>query len=511
MTQDKLDIRSVAIIGAGPGGLASLYEFLHTDNNGNSSVGRSQVSKPKFEKIVAFEQKDKAGGIWAPSVKTAGLNVPPQDILDTESYDNPDIIHPKSEVPKNVEQFTTEKPLVKPVEDSVSRELEWNESGVFHDLFTNIPSRFIRFSYMPNEEKYSDKRRSIYPFLTYKELSNRVERLIEKENLYNHIRTNTRVESVYKKGTKWVVVTRQNKKKDSEEWYHEEFDAVVVANGHYTVPYFPHIEGLANYNKKYPGTIIHSKAYRDRNIFKGKKVLVVGSSFSSLNLIQYAFPLAKQTFLSKRGPHLVFPWIEKASFSHGINVKPTIKKFIPERKEVEFTDGSIEKDFDVILFATGYHYHYPFLENQLKVKDPSNLSRVGGLYLDTFTVEDPTLAAIGVAVSQLNFHTIEASASAIAGVWTNAKSLPPKKDMIAWEVKRKEETADNLLFHFYPPEGVRSFVNLLSPYFPKNRIDPLHEDGKYFEDFSLANNALESLFYRLKDGTLDVQSTLLDN
>lgn len=511
MTQEELDIKSVAIIGAGPGGIASLYEFLHTDKSGNSSVGKAQVSKPKFEKIVAFEQKDKAGGIWAPSLETAGLNVPPQDILDTESYDNPDTIHPKNKVPEDIEQYTAKKPLVKPVEGSISRELEWNESGVFQDLFTNIPSRFVRFSYMPNEEEYSDKRRTIYPFLTYKELSSRVERLIERENLYNYIRTNSRVEFVYKKGSKWVIFTRHTKNKNTEEWYHEEFDAVVVANGHYTVPYLPRIEGLATYNRKYPGTIIHSKAYRDRNIFKGKKVLVVGSSFSSLNLIQYAFPLAKQTFLSKRGPHLVFPWIEKASFSEGINVKPTIKRFIPERKEVEFTDGSIEKDFDVILFATGYHYHYPFLENQLKVKDPSNLSRVGGLYLDTFSIEDPTLASIGVAVSQLNFHTIEASAAAIAGVWTNAKFLPPKSDMITWEEERKEKTADNLLFHFYPPEGVRSFVNLLSPYFSKGRIDPLDEDGKYFEDFDLANNALESLFYRLKGGVLNVKSTLLDN
>ena len=58
----KLDIQSIAIIGAGPGGLASLYEFLHTNKDGSSTIGSANSIDPKFTKIVAFEQKDKVGG-----------------------------------------------------------------------------------------------------------------------------------------------------------------------------------------------------------------------------------------------------------------------------------------------------------------------------------------------------------------------------------------------------------------------------------------------------------------
>ena len=54
----SLNIDSIGIIGAGPGGLASLYEFLHTNKDGTSTVGTGKRAEtPAFSKIVAFEQK----------------------------------------------------------------------------------------------------------------------------------------------------------------------------------------------------------------------------------------------------------------------------------------------------------------------------------------------------------------------------------------------------------------------------------------------------------------------
>ena len=45
-------------------------------------------------------------------------------------------------------------------------------SGVYPYLSTNIPSRFTRFSYLPDEEKYHDKSRPIYPFYIIKNYHN---------------------------------------------------------------------------------------------------------------------------------------------------------------------------------------------------------------------------------------------------------------------------------------------------------------------------------------------------
>lgn len=503
----NFNVKSIAIVGGGPGGLAALYEFLHTNNDGFSTVGKEKAANPAFEKIVVFEQKDKAGGIWALNVGSPDPLFPPQELLDSEKYNDPDVIHPEIEEPPDLTlENSYDSPLVL---NENHKGLEWSSSGIYADLFTNIPTRFTRFSYLPDEKKYHDDSRVIYPFLTHQELSQRLFDLIEREDLLNYIRTNTKVEKVLKSEEGQWVITAKRKGQGKEYWYQEVFDAVVVANGHYTVPNIPKIEGLAEYHRANHSLFLHAKSYRDRNIFKDKKVLVIGNSISSANLLQYIFPLAKETYLSKRSRHIVFPWIETATQSEGIKVKPAIKRFIPETKEVEFTDSTVVKDFDVILFTTGYHYHYPFLKDTLGVVAPSNLSRVSGLYLNTFSIKDPTLAVTGVAISHLNFHTIETSAAAIAGVWSNVKALPPKEELQAWEEERKSLTGDNLLFHFYPPERVREFINELSPYFPRGRPDPLSKDEQYLvKDMELASARLEKLFYDLKDGRVAVTDTI---
>lgn len=506
----KFDINSIAIIGSGPAGLASLYEFLHTSKDGTSSVGGEKSKDPKFSNIVVFEQKDKSGGIWAPSLNKADLLVPPQDLLDSGKYSDPDVIHPPQKVPDNLEGTSYENP-VETQGSAIANELEWRKSGVYSNLFTNIPSRFIRFSYLPDEEKYRNKERKIYPFLSHKELSRRIDDFSERESLNDYIRFNSRIEKVSKndKG-KWVLTIRyKDESTHKEKWYEQQFDAVVVANGHYTVPNIPYIPGLAEFNKNFPGSIIHAKSYRSVDEFKGRKVLVLGYGFSAANLVQYIAPVAKETIIVKRGPHLVFEWINTGLASTGLINKPEVERIDPIKNEVIFKDGSVEKNVDKILLATGYHYHYPFLHDYLKVIDPSNVSRVGGLYYNTFSIDDPTLAAVGVAVSTINFHTIEASAAAIAGVWSGVSSLPSKKEQKEWESKLVSETGNNLFFHYYThPRVKEDFVDKLHVYAPKNRPNPLEKDEKHISDIDEGGKSLERLFYDLKDGKLKIEDTV---
>ncbi|CAK7898554.1 hypothetical protein CAAN3_04S01662 [[Candida] anglica] len=505
------EIETVAIVGAGPGGLASLYEFLHLNKDGSSTVGSAPSADPKFA-VTVFEQKSSAGGIWAPS-EEADLPVPPQHLLDTDRYNEPDVIHPKVPIPEEVRAdgsaATYNSPYVTQSKQ-LDRELEWKRSGVYPDLFTNIPSRFIRFSYQDNEPEYNDKKRAIYPFLTQKELASRFTNFIAKEQLSKHIRYNTRVEEVTKDQArgKWIITVREtNEKAGTESWYKQEFDAVVVANGHYTVPNFPRLKGLAEFNRKNPGVLIHAKSYRDSNIFRGKRVLVVGGGISAANLVQYIFPLASETVITRRGPHLVFPWIDSGLESPGIVTKPPIQEF-QDDGSVVFTDGSVADKFDVVLLTTGYHYHYPFLDNYLKVVDPSNLSRVAGLYQQTFSIDDPTLAIAGVAVSAINFHTIEASAAAIAGVWSGAKQLPPREEQQKWEADRVAALGDNLFFHYYPYATVEAdYIAQLHAYAAHGRPSPFVEDGKYVADVGVGLDYLEQLFYKLKEGKLTIEET----
>ncbi len=512
ITTDKIE--TVGVVGAGPGGLAALYEFLHLDKNGRSTVGASPAADPRFQ-VTVFEQKSKAGGIWAPS-QESDLAFPPREILkeqDEYGYLDPDVIHPQQPIPEAATDATFKAPYV--VEGTpLLDQLEWKRSGVFNDLFTNIPSRFTRFLYMPNEDRYHDKGRKIYPFLTQGELLKRFEEFIANEGLAPYIRFNLRVEAVAKdaRTNKWIVTVRQTVRgptKIEEHWYTQQFDAVVIANGHYTVPSFPRIAGLADYNRRHPGTLIHAKAYRDPSIFAKKKVLVVGGSISTVNLLQYVYPVAKRTVLSKRGPHLVFPWINKALQAEGIVQKPTITEVVGD--EFRFSDGSVESGFDIVLFTTGYHYHYPFLKNYLDVVDPSNLSRVAGLYRDTFAIEDPTLAITGVAILGVNFHLIEASAAAIAGVWSGfGKSpLPSKEQQRQWSDYKVATVGNNLFYHYYVHNQIKEeFIDPLYEYAPAGRYNPIEADWEHIGEISESMAYLERLYYGLKEGRLSIEDTV---
>ncbi|KAI3406242.2 hypothetical protein KGF56_001084 [Candida oxycetoniae] len=528
MTNEKLDIKSIAIIGAGPAGLSTLYEFLHTNKDGSSTI--TNYSKPlghpkseanAFDKIVVFEQKDSPGGIWSPATIESDLPIPPQEILDTELYSDPKYIRPSNKVPAGIDGASFDKPLIVGKEEEEGKEeegkalideLQWSRSGIFPFLFTNIPQRFTRFSYLPDEAIYYDTKRKIYPFMTHQELTKRFDEFIEKENLLEYIRLNSTVEKVTKnhESGKWVVTIRQ-KGGSENAWYQETFDAVVIANGHYTVPYFPHIKGLAEYNKTHPGRLIHAKSFRNTQEFKDKDVLVIGGSISTVNILQYIVPVAKSVTDSKRGKHLVFEFINDALISEGIEPKPPLEYIDPKTGEFYFADGSSGK-YDKVVFSTGYHYHFPFLseddeEEYLKLVNPGNLSRVGGLFHHTFSQKDATLGTVGVCVSQLNFHTIEASSAALAGVWSGAKKLPSIRDQQEWETQQVGERGDSLLFHYYNHHDARKFVDLLKPFFPRGRYDPLVKDGGYVEEVDVGGLYLKELFYGLKEGRIRVEET----
>jgi cation diffusion facilitator CzcD-associated flavoprotein CzcO len=64
----------------------------------------------------------------------------------------------------------------------------------------------------------------------------------------------------------------------------QNYDAVVVATGRYNAPNVPAISGLEEWNKKFPGHLLHSRQYRRPQPFKGKTVLVIGAAVGSITL-----------------------------------------------------------------------------------------------------------------------------------------------------------------------------------------------------------------------------------
>ncbi|KAK1138860.1 hypothetical protein N8T08_001731 [Aspergillus melleus] len=73
------------------------------------------------------------------------------------------------------------------------------------------------------------------------------------------------------------------------QWWQEEIDDLVVASGHYSVPYVPDIPRLKEFATRYPGRVEHIKEHRHPEKYRDKSVITVGASVSTVDA---AFSLA---------------------------------------------------------------------------------------------------------------------------------------------------------------------------------------------------------------------------
>lgn len=111
------------------------------------------------------------------------------------------------------------------------------------------------------------------PFRHWAVLRRYVAGLFAREGYGALVQYGTCVERVAKEGAEWVVTLRRAVKggqEEEEEWWTERFDGVVVASGHFNVPWIPAVEGLEAFERARPGSALHSKMYRGRDAFKGK-------------------------------------------------------------------------------------------------------------------------------------------------------------------------------------------------------------------------------------------------
>nr|XP_026237323.1 dimethylaniline monooxygenase [N-oxide-forming] 2-like [Urocitellus parryii] len=122
-----------------------------------------------------------------------------------------------------------------------------------------------------------------------------------------------------------------------------------------------------------------------------------------------------------------------------VKVKPRVTG-LTETSAI-FEDETVEEDIDVIVFATGYTFAFPFLEESLvKVED----GRVS-LYKHMFPpqLEKATLACIGL-IQPLGsiFPTVELQARWATRVFKGLCSLPTEKTMMEDIVTRNERRID---------------------------------------------------------------------
>ncbi|XP_031198207.1 dimethylaniline monooxygenase [N-oxide-forming] 5-like isoform X2 [Mastomys coucha] len=272
-------------------------------------------------------------------------------------------------------------------------------------------------------------------------------------SLLDYIRFKTTVKSVRKRPDfsihgQWDVVVEADGKQESLV-----FDGILVCSGHHTDPHLPlkSFPGI----EKFEGRYFHSREYKSPEDYVGQRIIVVGIGNSGVDIAVELGHVAKQVFLStRRGAWILhrvwnngYPmdssfftrfnsflqkiltieavnkYLEKtmnSRFNHAnyglqpqhrplsqhptisddlpnriisgkVRVKPNVKEFTGT--DVIFDDGTVEENIDVVIFATGYNFSFPFLEGLIDVTD-NEVS----LYKLMFPLdlEKPTLAVIGL-------------------------------------------------------------------------------------------------------------------
>ncbi len=137
---------------------------------------------------------------------------------------------------------------------------------MYDNLETNIPHPLMRFSDLPFPPRTPlfPGRAAVLRYL--EEYAREVAHLVHFNTQALDVRA-ADVEEGQHHHQAWRVTTRNVETKIEQSGM---YDAVIVASGHYDVPYIPDISGIAAWNQKYPGVISHSKYYRTSNRFVGQ-------------------------------------------------------------------------------------------------------------------------------------------------------------------------------------------------------------------------------------------------
>lgn len=237
-------------------------------------------------------------------------------------------------------------------------------------------------------------------------------------------------------GAGWQVTSKSHEG-ESKATYR----GLLIANGTLSEPNMPRIEG------EFTGELLHSASYRSPDILAGKRVLIVGAGNSGCDIAVDSVHRAASTSISvRRGYHFVpkyvfgrpadavggrlrlprslkqridkvllrcftgnptafgFPEPDHELYEshpivnsmilhhvgHGdIRVRPDVERFAGS--EVVFKDGSTD-EFDLVLLATGYELHYPFIDRQ----ELNWRGAAPHLYLNCFHPERDDLFLLGM-------------------------------------------------------------------------------------------------------------------
>ncbi|OBT70228.1 hypothetical protein VE03_00205 [Pseudogymnoascus sp. 23342-1-I1] len=418
-------VKRVAIIGAGPSGLAAA-KYL--------------TAEKAISQVTVYEQRANPGGVWNAT---------------------PSLTSPSYSIPQTTPDTTPPVPLKGDAKDD--QEASWAfQSAVYDYLEANIPKPLMN---------YTDLRfRDETPLFPSHEAVNKYLDAYA-DDVRGQIRFGTQVLDVQRyrhnleDGEEAAIWHVKSKVVGTDEEETAVYDAIVVANGHYDCAFIPNIKGVQVWHRTYPGSVIHSKNYKRPENYEGKKVVVVGAGVSGVDIANQIAPHAQYPLLlSRRASKEAAKGSSSPLAPEKSSIKDVseIEEFIADNRTIRFIDGRTETGVDEVIFCTGYLYSYPFLQNL----EPSVVTtgyRTENLYLHIFYHPEPTLSFLCLPIRIVPFITAEVQSALVARFLAGRFALPSLSERTAWEDRLLEEKGSGKAFHFMGfPEDARYIDEMVS-------------------------------------------------
>jgi hypothetical protein len=364
---------------------------------------------------------------------------------------------------------------------------QWNyngvNSGVWDTLHANTSKKITSFSDFPLDEKLPH-------FVHHQQMKEYFRKYMIHFGFSDRVMLNHEVEHSErrKEDGKWRLTIRNIR---TDKVKTEDFDFLVVATGRYSIPSRLNIDWSPFL--KAGGTVLPSQQYRSPMLFANKKVLVVGGSFSGVDIALDLLSTAAHVVHSVRSsywiiekrvgtkiydeafwrrsaldvpPELYIPAVVNILKSidanpgkHGgvpaseklftetslcigpgfndalldgrLSQRPNIKT-VNSDGSITFEDGHKET-FDVVIEATGYRISFPFLPKELACEILDDSANYVKLFHWTFHPSISNLAVVGQYKSLAAYNPqFELQGRWISYVWKGLRKLPSQEEMKKW-------------------------------------------------------------------------------
>ncbi|XVF10797.1 hypothetical protein REPUB_Repub07fG0214300 [Reevesia pubescens] len=374
MQPDSLSIKSrhVAVVGAGAAGLVAAKELRQEGHS-----------------VVVFERGNEVGGTWiyTPRVEPDLLGIDP----------NRPIVH----------------------------------TSLYNSLRTNLPREvmgYMDFPFVTRTGHNRDPRR----FPGHREVLMYLKDFTKEFGIDEMVRFGTEIVKIrVLENGKWKIRSKKTNFSNNDnddfdnkievEFDDEIYDAIVVCSGHHTEPRIAEIPGI----NLWPGKQMHSHNYRVPEPFRDQVVILIGSSFSAVDICRDISGVAKEVHVASRS--VAEETYTKQPGYDNLWLHSMIDS-AHDDGTIVFRNGKVVLA-DIIMHCTGYKYHFPFLDtNGIVTVDDS---RLRPLYKHVFPPAlAPYLSFIGIPWNVFPFPMFEFQSKWIAGVLSGRITLPSQKEMM---------------------------------------------------------------------------------